>query len=169
MLNWLVNLIIARAKRRPLASIYVDGELYMERWWLVKPDGVKPEWEQMRGGRFKDWGVRVHRILRSDLDRELHDHPWPNVSIVLRGGYAEILPTDPGQAAKWDNAHFISKWRSPGSVVRRKSGDRHRIYIPEGQEAWTIFITGPWERDWGFYTRTGWQYWRDFLKERGRS
>lgn len=34
----------------------------------------------------------VHHILRSDRDRAMHDHPWENASLVLRGGYWEVAP-----------------------------------------------------------------------------
>src|SRR3954465_13658675 len=35
--------------------------------------------------------VYLHRFHRSDAD-ELHNHPWPFISIILAGGYWERTP-----------------------------------------------------------------------------
>ena len=50
------------------------GDPYLVRWSLD-------------AGRFGS--VKLHHILRSDDDRDLHDHPWSFVSVILRGGYWE--------------------------------------------------------------------------------
>lgn len=39
--------------------------------------------------------------------------------------------------------------------------DLHRIVaLPEGP-VWTLVVTGPYERRWGFQTPSGWVYWRN--------
>lgn len=98
--------------------------------------------------------IYIHTICRSDEDRALHDHPWPNVTIVLMGGY-------------WD--HIIEAggvhrrvWRAPGDVVFRRAGTAHRLELPEASSALTLFITGPKVRAWGFHCENGWRHWRDF-------
>ena len=58
---------------------HLDG--YMERWWLVEAAADKTR-----------KAMRLHHVLRSDLDRALHDHPWDNASLLLRGGYWEVVP-----------------------------------------------------------------------------
>lgn len=35
------------------------------------------------------FGAYLHHIDRPDPGFDLHDHPWPFVSIILRGGYTE--------------------------------------------------------------------------------
>ena len=41
------------------------------------------------------WGnLYLHVFHRSDEDRELHDHPWGFVSLILWGGYYEWLWSD---------------------------------------------------------------------------
>lgn len=71
-----VQSVIAFAAGKP----YFDLADYMGRTWLVEPADGRP------------YNARVHKVMRSDHDRCLHDHPWHNASIVLKGGYWEVLP-----------------------------------------------------------------------------
>jgi hypothetical protein len=67
------------------AGSRIDGPVYLKRYFLVRNDfdpdrsaGVhgKPRfsltWHRKNPGR----QLYLHHILRSDADRELHDHPW---------------------------------------------------------------------------------------------
>lgn len=143
-----------------------DGQLYMRRWKL---------------GR-----LRVHHIVRSDADRELHDHPFDFTSFIVKGGYWEILPSggvSPQLSAQIGGEHRV--WRRPRSIVRRKAEDLHRIELRakkpfdilqpgvrkgEGEtSAWTIVWRGSYRREWGFMTTAGWMHWRKFTeKKNGR-
>jgi len=49
----------------------------------------------------------------------------------------------------------------PGSVVTRRPTDPHRIELVT-PEAWTLFVTGPIVRRWGFHTDHGWIHWRQW-------
>jgi|ERR1700744_3938724 len=130
---------------------YFDLPGYMERDWLVPYNG--------------QFGMRIHHILRDDHDRAFHDHPWTNTSVVLLGGYWELMPENPDQPPEHDTFLFSKVWRKPGDVVQRKATDRHRLVLPEGETAYSMFIMGPWEQDWGFYTPTGKVYWREYLND----
>ena len=117
-------------------------------------------------------------MRRSDDDRALHDHPYVNISVVLRGGFVEWVPclvpdTDP--LGDWTCAAHASAWgfiggldRQPGDIVARRPSAAHRIQLhghggPDGeQESWSLFITGPRVREWGFWCRKGWVHWQDF-------
>lgn len=165
LIDWLIN----RAKRTP----YFHLKNYMERYWLVPynvfierqvPDPFSPEgelisttdgtgpvtWRRPLARLLQKLGiaVRVHHILASDSGRDPHDHPWPFLTIILRGGYLEHRYDKGGF---WDSA----KWHGPGSVLFRRAGDYHRLEIPEGQTAWTLFITGPKQQTWGFKPLVG--------------
>lgn len=87
--------------------------------------------------------ARIHEILRSDLGREPHDHPWWYLTIVFLGGYWE---------ERYDAAgNLIStKWHGPGSVIFRRANSWHKLILPEGQTATTLFITGRKSQTWGF-------------------
>lgn len=120
---------------------FVIGERYLERWWVVP--------------RNPFCNVYLHRINRSDDDRALHDHPWMNCSVVLRGGYAEHMPDR-------------IEWRGAGDVVWRDAGQLHRLELavpltPMAQtSAITLFMTGPKVREWGFACPQGWVPWQEF-------
>lgn len=132
---------------------HLDG--YMERYWLFrigrKPAGAgvpSPEpdsGEDRRQGRFG--AARVHHILRSDRGRDYHDHPWPFLTIILRGGYYEVRPM---LDASGNLAGESRKWHGPGSILLRAAGSWHRLELPAGQSAWTLFCVGPKRQEWGF-------------------
>lgn len=157
LLNRIADWLIERAKRTPYW--YIDqnggrhyhlygkhGDPYMARYWLVP---------------YNRFGIaaRVHHILRGDEDRHLHDHPWWSISIILRGGYWEMMPEPPGYLPH----RVTTVWRGPGSIVFRRARDWHRLVLDANyvhntrQECWTLFITGPQRKDgdpnhscWGF-------------------
>jgi hypothetical protein len=126
---------------------------YMRRWFLIPKN------------RFLN--IYIHHFQRSDDTFELHDHPWANMSVVLKGGYVEVMPmrgTDPKDR---DWHYRIS--RTDGDVVVRWASAPHRVEALRwdnpgyGSDAWTLFITGPHVREWGFWTKAGWKHWRDFV------
>jgi hypothetical protein len=133
----LIDWLIARARRTPY--VHLDG--YMQRWWLFRSKGLS---------------ARIHRIMRSDAARDLHDHPWDNVSIVLRGGYYEEMP----DASAHCGVRLV--WRGPGAVVYREAEDRHRLHIVGRYEAWTLFIVFRKRRIWGFHTNRGFVPWHEY-------
>lgn len=88
--------------------------------------------------------VYLHRFLGSDDDRALHDHPWTSVSMVLKGRLIEHLPGG--------ERRVIGR----GDFSYREPTFQHRIELPEGETALTLFITGPVVRKWGFVCPGGW-------------
>ncbi len=118
---------------------------YLLRWWLIP--------------RNRWFNVYLHNMLRDDDPRALHDHPWWNVSIVLKGGYLE-----------WRQDANV-RWRGPGSVVFRRATTAHRLTLgSSGAPSWSLFITGPKVREWGFHCPKGWRHWKEFcaLDDKGR-
>lgn len=163
MIDWL----IARAKRTP----YYDLTGYMERFWLVPyaevikrwdtgtTDGTGPvSWRRpfARLAQLLGIAARVHHILRSDTGRDPHDHPWSYLTIVLRGGYYEKRYDADGE--------LISiKWHGPGSIMWRPANSWHMLVVPEGETAWTLFITGRKAHTWGFNVAGAKVPYRDYL------
>lgn len=50
-----------------------------------------------------------------------------------------------------------------GNVVYRPARFAHRLILGDGQvEAWTLFLTGPRIREWGFHCPHGWRNWKEF-------
>src|SRR5258708_30113311 len=86
-----VEWLIALSKRTPYFDIYneADDSLYMGRDWLMPRWMMRPDPENDGALKPKPWvpaALRLHHIVRADLDRHFHDHPSTFVSIVLRGG-----------------------------------------------------------------------------------
>lgn len=86
--------------------------------------------------------IYVHHWQRSDPD-DLHDHPWDFTSVVLRGSYRERR-LDP------HNGPYVVE-RPTGSIGYRRALDRHRVEILPGADVWSMIITGPVQREWGFW------------------
>ena len=118
---------------------FIIGDNYMHRWWVIPRNKVA--------------NVYLHRIMHSDDDRALHDHPWENTSVLIAGRYVE------------HNADG-SILREAGSVVTRKATDAHRLEILPGEHAVSLFFTGPIVREWGFHCPQGWRLWKDFVDAR---
>jgi hypothetical protein len=138
----LAERLIARMTRRdPDIVIGGDDDPYMYRWWVIP--------------RNRFFNVYLHQFLRSDDDRALHDHPWANCSILLRGEYIEHTIEQGGIERR--------AFRRAGDWRLRWTGRiAHRIALCSGP-CWTIFITGPRYRQWGFHCQEqGWVHWKAF-------
>ena len=139
--------LIARISRRePDVVIGGQDRPYLLRWWVIP--------------RNRFFNVYLHQFLRSDDDRALHDHPWVNVSVLLRGAYREHTHTG------------VQTIAAPAIRVRASGKFAHRIQLfadglinGEIHEApcWTLFFTGPRYRQWGFLCPQGWRHWKDFV------
>jgi hypothetical protein len=110
---------------------------YLRRHWLIPRNPL--------------FNVYVHEFLRSDDDRARHDHPWlANASWLIAGGYREWITDE----------LFVE--RHEGEFKLRWGPAPHRVELTEGP-CWTVFITGPRVREWGFYCgERGWIHWKRF-------
>lgn len=108
--------------------------------------------------------VYVHKFMRSDDERAPHNHPWWFVSLVLRGHYLEYNDRPP-------NPHVRKRF----SVGFRGLDTFHRVALPNGHRyvgngrykygpipCWTLVVTGPDVRGWGFRCPSGVVPWREF-------
>jgi hypothetical protein len=118
---------------------------YLLRWWVIP--------------RNRFLNVYLHKFLRSDEERALHDHPWPSISILLRGGFYEHHPEG------HPTLHLAPE------IIRRDAITAHRTQLLE-RLPWastdpvppvTLFITGPKCREWGFLCPQGWRHWKQFV------
>lgn len=158
--------IIRHARKTPYFHIDNSDGRYMNRWWVFNPDWVHCE-KKLFGLRLLAWlpAIRLHHTVKSDEERHMHDHPRHCISVLLRGQYFEVMPTDQGQSAVLDGIPFHRqvKLRLPLRPIFRKSTSRHRLAVRDKQGVWSLFIMfGP-KRKWGFHTEDGWVYYRDYL------
>ena len=114
----------------------LDGSDYLIRRYLLP--------------RNKILNIYLHRFLGSDDDRALHDHPWYSISCVLKGRLIE------------HRSDGSTREIRQGAIAIRSPRFQHRIELPSGETATTLFITGPVVRTWGFVCPQGWISWREY-------
>lgn len=125
-------------------------------WRVLDLVGPRGRFLRRRGLDLRRFGIYVHDIEQPDPGLDLHDHPWPFVSIVLRGGYVEEFAearVAPGLAAVGQQAQ-VRSWL-PRSVHRIRMTDAHRIIACEPGTR-TLVLRGRKTRSWGFYLPAGW-------------
>ena len=149
-LNWL-----DRQGRKRIVYDRVDNEPYLERYYLFLKD---------RGERFP-FNIFLHKFLKSDID-DLHDHPWPYATLILKGGYWEWRPQF---NSKGEKVGEIAKWCGAGSFRIAPANSYHRVELDPNVTCWTLFMPGPKQRDWGFLVRNQWVQWEQYLKNRKAS
>jgi hypothetical protein len=125
--------LFARLGRYRVIMDREDNEPYLERYYVFLKDR-----------KWFPFNVFVHKFLKSDPD-DLHDHPWPYMTIILRGGYWEYTRDCP-----------TPQWKGAGQIRFGHSTDYHRIELEPGVDCWTIFCPGPKLRDWGFLVKNRW-------------
>ena len=125
--------------RQPDLMIAPDGDPYLYRWHVIP--------------RNQRANVYFHIQVADDPERPLHDHPWDNTSVILAGGYDELVahPIFPEQVTP-----KVRKVRE-GDVVHRKAEEAHRLLLASDLGyTMTLFSTGPKRRRWGFWFPDGW-------------
>jgi hypothetical protein len=160
---------LARIRRvfyRP-PDFYIGGweNPYIRRWWVIP--------------RNKYFNIYLHNQLRDDDDRALHDHPWFNISIIIRGGYIEHRPVAPHLYPYYDKRVVKMRRKAP-CIIFRRAQLAHRLELinevpstdwtkvdPRATsqpihrpQSWSIFITGRRWREWGFWCPGGYKGWR---------
>lgn len=128
----------------------------MRRWWIIP--------------RNKWFNIYMHHMLHDDDDRAPHDHPWWSLSLCLHGVIDEheliTDPTDHRLLLAVHDKHGRPWWRNTiikGRWKWRSKEYAHLLKLPMG-EAWTLFITGPKVRVWGFHCPKGFVRWFDFVE-----
>lgn len=154
MFQKFLKFLEARGRKR-IVYDRIDNEPYLERYYLFLKD---------RGEHFP-FNVFLHRFLKSDID-DLHDHPWPYATLILKGGYYEWTPQFGADGKKIGE---IARWCGPGSFRWAKANSYHRIELDPEVECWTLFMPGAKQRDWGFMVKNKWVQWEEYLKNRKAS
>ena len=135
MFKYLLN----RAKKTPFTHIYgKDSELYMERYWLFNP------FYEVEGRTKFDrfpLAFRIHKIVKEDDDRHLHDHPWNCRTFILKGWYREE------RNEPWEDNNYL---RKAGDTSRLNFDEYHKITQVCDEGAYTMFVTGKYQGTWGF-------------------
>lgn len=119
-----------------------ENEPYLTRYYLF-----------LKERKWFPFNIFLHKFHKGDPD-DLHDHPWPYITIILKGGYWEHQPT--GER----------RWRAPGTIRFAGSRSLHRVELEPGTDVFTLFIPGPVIREWGFMKQGQWVQHEKYLAER---
>jgi hypothetical protein len=92
----------------------VNGEPYLERYYVFLKDRK----------RFP-FNVFVHKFLKSDPD-DVHDHPWPYATLILKGGYYEWTPQFDADGNKINE---VARWCGAGSFRWAGANTYHRVEL----------------------------------------
>jgi hypothetical protein len=130
-----------------------DRDPYLHRWFVVRRDV---------------FALFVHKFIRSDEDRALHDHPWDFIVIPIWRGYYEqsesgkrrVLPLLGTRFRRGTYRHRVELLRKPYKDVP--------VYVHVGREmpSWSLFIRFRKWRDWGFWEKTGFIQWQAWWNEK---
>lgn len=107
--------------------------------------------------------VRVHHWTASDDPRALHDHAWWFLTLVIKGGYTDATVNPPDEA--WEKYVGMDHLHA-GSVRYRSAYHAHSVIVDPGG-CWTVMLTGPVSRDWGFWVDGTWMRMRKYFKLHG--
>lgn len=116
---------------------------YMTRWRVISTPWL---------------GLYVHRIDQPDPRPTLHDHPWPFITLILKGAYTENF----GSRARADDTtgpivlSLPRTWRR-WTVHRMRKTDPHTITVVHRSPTWTLVLVGrrhP-EPSWGYWDENG--------------
>jgi hypothetical protein len=107
------------------------------------------------------FNVFLHKFHKGDPG-DVHDHPWPYATLILKGGYYEYTPN-------FEYGKMVSEtkhWRGPGHFRLCSANSYHRIELKEGITPWTLFMPGPQQQEWGFWVNNKWIHNDSYLEER---
>ena len=139
LLTKFLNFLDQHGRKRVIMD-RIDNEPYLERYYVL-----------FNTRQHKGFNVYLHKFLKGDPD-DVHDHPWPYATLILKGGYYEWIP-------QFDEQGLLSceirKWRGPGHFRICSPDSYHRIELKPDVTAWTLFMPGPQKREWGFLVRDG--------------
>lgn len=142
--------------RKRIINDRLNNEPYLERYYLFLKER----------DRFP-FNIFLHKFLKGDPD-DVHDHPWPYCTFILAGGYYEWVPEFDAQGTKIGETRH---WRGPGHFRYCRANSFHRIELKDGVTAWTLFMPGPHQREWGFLIgknpKTDWEHNESYLTRRG--
>lgn len=134
-MNSIFHKIMNKLGRYRLIPDRRTGSDYMHRYYVFIKDR-----------KWFPFNVTLHKIVRSD-DPIFHDHPWPYMTIILKGGYYEHTPVFDNNGKKFAE---VTIWRGAGSIICRGANEYHWLELEGDRPVTTLFFMGPQQKEWGF-------------------
>lgn len=129
-----------------------DGEVYLFRRRLIQ---------------FPLFAVYLHDIELADELPDLHSHPFPFASLILRGGYVEHVAHPQGTELglvelrshnRWDVNIFPRGTKKVHTIVRALPRTKTLVLTGRRRDSWGWFVDGE-----------GLVHWSEFLLRTGRA
>ena len=149
-MKWLLNTLEKFGRKRIVMDRQAN-EPYLERYYIFLKDR-----------KHFPFNVFIHKFLKSDPD-DVHDHPWPYATLILKGGYWEYTPYFNSEGVMTAE---MGRWRGPGHFRVCSASSYHRIELDPNVTAWTMFMPGPQTREWGFLVNNKWIHNNEYLEQR---
>lgn len=118
-----------------------DDEPYLERLIIFK---------------CKYFGIFLHRFVGGDDECSMHNHPWPFLTWILKGGYDEYVVGPDGYGPP------KCTWYGVGSLLARPAEWTHQVQIRPNTPTVSLVIHGFKRQHWGFFTPKGFVGWRNY-------
>lgn len=116
------------------------------------------------------WGIetpwcslRLHHWLYGDDERAQHDHPWNFYTFILKGGYQDLTSTYDVHG----QTQLHVETMHAGKLSYRPATHLHSVHLWNDATAWTIVLTGPIVRRWGFFDGRRWWRSRKYFARNG--
>ena len=93
---------------------------WLERYYILFKK--RPKWFP--------FNILIQRMLDNDHGDGVHNHMFPYITIILKGGY-------------WETTLKGKFLRKPGYIGFRSADNLHRVDLQPNTETITIFIPGP--------------------------
>lgn len=151
-MKFLLNFLESVGRKRIIMD-RINNEPYLERYYVFLCDR-----------KWFPFNVFLHKFLKSDPD-DVHDHPWPYATLILKGGYYEWVGKFNSNGEKIGEERM---WRGPGHFRVCSATSYHRIELDPNVTAWTLFMPGPQKREWGFWYKGAWMHHEKYLAERAK-
>lgn len=119
--------------RWPHTDIVLEGKLYLRRYYMSP----------------RHWKKRLflHHIVLPDSGRDVHSHPWAFRSLILAGGYRELVVWPTHRILK-----HLEINHSFGALLNNPASHVHRILTVK-PHTWTLVLTGKAVNVWGFWVK----------------
>lgn len=130
-----------------MATRGTDGKhqpwAFMKRFDLLNYDDDGFYLRRLRIIQTPFFGLYLHRFEGPDPRPTLHDHPYPFLSIILRGGYVERRLNTHSHDV--DEQHVVRRFN------RMRPTDAHAIISLLRNPTWSILLVGRRVREWGYW------------------
>lgn len=157
MSRWIFEHPLGTVRLHHIRRPDMDVELHDHPWWFFSL--ILKGWYEEEHPK---WSLL--RYWRDDIADAARGRSSP-VCDTIR---AKLAPIESGDVTRILHGRSITR-RRRFSLAFRHAEDPHRITKLAPGGAWTLVVSGPKARSWGFWGREGWVHWLSFTSAKGKT